>query len=63
MRALGAIKEVFFFGFFGFGVRAVGVWVGDFCGLTELAGVDGVPRGDEGGESCCGEDIAEEVEC
>lgn len=29
VRALRAIEEVFLFRFLGFGVRAVGVWVGD----------------------------------
>jgi len=58
MCALRAIEEVFLLILFGFGVRGVGVWVGDLGRATERAGVEAVPSGDDGGEGGDAEDVA-----
>ena len=59
MRPLRAIEEVFLLALCGFGVGAVGVGVGYFGCLAELASIEGVPCGDESGEGRNAEDVAE----
>ena len=57
---LRAIEEVLLLILFGFGVGAVGVWVGDLGFGAEAAGIEGVPCCEEGGEGGDAEDVTRE---
>lgn len=56
--ALRAVEDVFVSALLGFGVRGVGVWVGDFGRAAVYARVDAVPGCDYCGEGGDAEDVA-----
>lgn len=58
MRALRAVKEIFFLGRFGFFGRGVGVWVRHFGCATVPAGRVYVPCVDQGGQRRGEEDVS-----
>lgn len=58
MRPLRAVEEVFLLRLCGFGGAGVGVRVGDSGSSAVGAYPEGMPDGAEGGEGCCGEDVA-----